>query len=99
MTTNKAGLAEYGEELFDRPQVGGVDLMFEVSVAGGIPIICSLRTSLAANRVDSVYRILKGTTNYLLTQMTRGTGDFDQSIELAQCNGFSESDLTMDLNG
>jgi homoserine dehydrogenase len=99
VTANKAVLAEFGEELFDRAQASGADLMFEASVAGGIPIIRSLRSGLAANRVESIYGILNGTTNYILSQMTRGTGDYAESLELAQRNGFAESDPTMDLNG
>ena len=99
VTANKAVVAEFGEELFDCALASGADLMFEASVAGGIPIIRSMRSGLAANRVESIHGILNGTTNYILTQMTRGTGDYWESLELAKQNGFAESDPTMDLNG
>ncbi|MBT4498707.1 MAG: homoserine dehydrogenase, partial [Gemmatimonadetes bacterium] len=99
VTANKAMLADYGEELYELALENGADLMFEASVAGGIPIIRSLRNGLVANRVESLYGILNGTTNYILTQMTRGAGDYADILELAQEKGFAEPDPTMDVSG
>ncbi len=99
VTANKAMLAEHGDELFGLALDRGVDLMFEASVAGGIPIIRSLRAGLVANRVESLYGILNGTTNYILTQMTRGAGDYPAMLRLAQEKGFAEPDPTMDVSG
>jgi homoserine dehydrogenase len=99
VTANKAMLAEHGDELFGLALDRGVDLMFEASVAGGIPIIRSLRAGLVANRVESLYGILNGTTNYILTQMTRGAGDYQAMLSLAQEKGFAEPDPTMDVSG
>jgi len=99
VTANKAMLAEYGEELYGLALENGADLMFEASVAGGIPIIRSLRNGLVANRVESLYGILNGTTNYILTQMTRGAGGYADILALAQEKGFAEPDPTMDVSG
>jgi homoserine dehydrogenase len=73
--------------------------MFEASVAGGIPIIRCLRSGLVANRVESLYGILNGTTNYILTQMSRGAGDYREILKRAQEKGFAEPDPTMDVSG
>jgi homoserine dehydrogenase len=99
VTANKAMLAEYGEELYGLALENGADLMFEASVGGGIPIIRSLRNGLVANRVESLYGILNGTTNYILTQMTRGAGDYADILQRAQEKGFAEPDPTMDVSG
>jgi homoserine dehydrogenase len=99
VTANKAVLAEHGEELFGLALGNGVDLMFEASVAGGIPIIRSLRNGLVANEVESLYGILNGTTNYILTRMTRHEGDYRQILADAQEKGFAEPDPTMDVSG
>jgi homoserine dehydrogenase len=99
VTANKALLAEHGAELFDLAHAKGADLMFEASVAGGITIIRSLRNGLVANRVESLYGILNGTTNYMLTQMTRGAGTYDEILKDAQDKGYAEPDPTMDVSG
>ena len=99
VTANKAMLAERGEELFSLALENGADLMFEASVAGGIPIIRSLRNGLVANEVESLYGILNGTTNYILTQMSRGAGNYAEILKLAQEKGFAEPDPTMDVSG
>ena len=72
VTANKAVIAEHGEELFRLAAEKRVEILFEASVAGGIPVICSLRSGLVANEIESLYGILNGTTNYILTRMTRG---------------------------
>ena len=74
-------------------------MLFEASVAGGIPIIRSLRNGLVANRVESLYGILNGTTNYILTRMTRGEGSYDEILADAQAIGYAEPDPTMDVSG
>jgi len=99
VTANKALLAERGEELFELALKNGADLMFEASVAGGIPIIRSLRSGLVANRVESLYGILNGTTNYILTRMSRGEGDYADILKDAQDEGYAEPDPTMDVSG
>lgn len=99
VTANKAMLAERGEELFALALDNGADLMFEASVAGGIPIIRSLRNGLVANRVESLYGILNGTTNYILTRMARGEGDYREILKDAQDQGYAEPDPTMDVSG
>ncbi|MEE2658975.1 MAG: homoserine dehydrogenase [Candidatus Latescibacterota bacterium] len=99
VTANKAVIAEHGDELFALALERGVDLMFEASVAGGIPIIRSLRNGLVANRVESLSGILNGTTNYIMTRMTRGEGDYATILADAQEKGFAESDPTMDVSG
>ena len=99
VTANKAVIALHGTELFDIALEAGVDLMFEASVAGGIPIIRSLRNGLVANRVESLHGILNGTTNYILTRMTRGEGDYHEILADAQALGFAEPDPTADVSG
>ena len=99
VTANKAVIALHGAELFDIALDRGVDLMFEASVAGGIPIIRSLRDGLVANRVESLQGILNGTTNYILTRMTRGEGDYPEILADAQAEGYAEPDPTADVSG
>ena len=99
VTANKAVIALHGAELFDIALDRGVDLMFEASVAGGIPIIRSLRNGLVANRVESLQGILNGTTNYILTRMTRGEGDYPEILADAQAEGYAEPDPTADVSG
>ncbi len=99
VTANKAVIALHGAELFAIALERGVDLMFEASVAGGIPIIRSLRNGLVANRVESLHGILNGTTNYILTRMTRGEGDYADILADAQAEGYAEPDPTADVSG
>ena len=99
VTANKAVIAEHGDELFDLAAESDVDLLFEASVAGGIPIIRSLRNGLVANRVESLYGILNGTTNYILTRMARGEGDYDRILAQAQAAGYAEPDPAADVSG
>ena len=99
VTANKAVLAAHGDELFGLALERGADLMFEASVAGGIPIIRSLRSGLVANKLESLYGILNGTTNYILTQMSRDAGDYAEILRLAQEKGYAEPDPTMDVSG
>jgi homoserine dehydrogenase len=99
VTANKALLAECGDELFRAAAEQGVELMFEASVCGGIPIIRSLTEGLVANRIRSLYGILNGTTNYILTKMTEEGGSFEEMLRQAQAQGFAEPDPAFDVDG
>jgi homoserine dehydrogenase len=99
VTANKALLATDGSELFKAAQAQGVYLGFEASVAGGIPIIKVLREGLAANRILSVYGIINGTSNYILTKMTSEKVEFDAALKEAQQLGYAEADPTFDIEG
>ncbi|MGH7256148.1 MAG: homoserine dehydrogenase [Nitrospirales bacterium] len=99
VTANKALLAVHGEELFDAAGRYGVDLGFEASVGGGIPIIRALREGLAANTIESIYGIINGTSNYILTQMTREGRGFQEVLAEAQRAGYAEADSTFDVAG
>ena len=99
ITANKALLAAHGSELFAAAEVGGVDLLFEASVAGGIPFIRPLRESLLAEPVVRVMGIMNGTTNYILTRMTEAGADYSEALAEAQELGYAEADPTADVEG
>ncbi|NIO03110.1 MAG: homoserine dehydrogenase [Proteobacteria bacterium] len=99
VTANKALLAIHGDEIFREARRHGVDINFEASVGGGIPIVRSLREGLVANRITSLFGILNGTSNYILTKMTDGGGEFGQVLQEAQEKGFAEADPSMDIDG
>jgi homoserine dehydrogenase len=99
VTANKALLAEHGAEIQDAATRSGVLLGFEGSVGGGIPIIKTLRESLAANRILSIYGIINGTSNYILTKMTDEDRAFDDVLGEAQRAGYAEADPTFDVGG
>lgn len=99
ITANKALLSECGQELFLLAQKQQKCIAFEASCAGGIPIILALRTGLAANRITSLYGILNGTCNYILTNMTQKGLDFPTALSQAQQKGYAEADPTLDING
>ncbi|MDP6036961.1 MAG: homoserine dehydrogenase [Candidatus Latescibacteria bacterium] len=99
ITANKALLAERGDGLFEAAANNNVGLGFEASVCGGIPIIQTLSQGLVANQIESLYGILNGTTNYILTRMTEAGADFDPMLKEAQDKGFAEADPTMDIDG
>lgn len=99
VTANKALIATKGMELYKIAQENDVDLLFEASVGGGIPIIKGLREGLVANRFESIYGILNGTTNYILTKMHQESLDFSDALKSAQEKGFAEADPTLDING
>jgi homoserine dehydrogenase len=99
VTANKALIAEHGTALAAEAEKAGVSLTFEAAVAGGIPIIKSLREGLVGNRFSRVYGILNGTTNYILTTM-RDTGqDFADVLGEAQALGYAEADPSFDVDG
>jgi homoserine dehydrogenase len=99
VTANKALLAEQGAELVQLASKNGVDLCFEASVAGGIPILRSLREGLVANDISSIHGIVNGTCNYILTQMTYEKMGFQRALREAQKKGFAEADPTLDIEG
>ncbi len=99
VTANKALLAVHGEELFEVAARQGVDLGFEASVGGGIPIIRALTEGLTANILLSIYGIINGTSNYILTRMTNEGQSFEQALGAAQAAGYAEADPTFDVAG
>ncbi len=99
VTANKALLATHGTELFEAARRRGVLLGFEAAVAGGVPIIGALRDGLAANRILSLYGIVNGTSNFILTKMTDEGRDFAEALREAQAAGYAEADPTLDVEG
>jgi len=99
VTANKALLAAHGFELFAAAESAGVDILFEASVAGGIPFIRPLRESLLAEPVVRVMGIMNGTTNYILTRMSEAGADYSEALAEAQSLGYAEADPTADVEG
>jgi homoserine dehydrogenase len=99
VTANKALLAKQGAELVELALKNGVDLCFEASVAGGIPILKALREGLSANNIEYIYGIVNGTCNYILTRMTYDDMGFERALKEAQKKGFAEADPTLDIEG
>jgi homoserine dehydrogenase len=99
VTANKALLAAHGNEIFQVAAEQGVDLYFEASVGGCIPIIKTLREALAGNRISAMTGILNGTCNYILTRITTEGATFDDALSAAQKEGFAEADPTLDVEG
>ena len=99
ITANKALLAEHGRELFREAKRRGQHLFFEASVGGGIPVIKTIREGLIANRIHSVYSIINGTSNYILTKMSEEGLDFKDALKLAQEKGYAEADPKLDIEG
>lgn len=99
ITANKALLAEYGPELFDRARELGRSISFEAAVAGGIPIVAAISECLTANQIESIHAILNGTSNYILTRMEEQGTDYGSALAEAQRLGYAEADPTMDVNG
>jgi homoserine dehydrogenase len=99
VTANKALLATEGNEIFKEAEKFGVEVGFEASVAGGIPIIKVMREGLVANRILSVYGIINGTSNYILSRMTEEGIEFSHALKEAQELGYAEADPTFDVEG
>ncbi len=99
VTANKEVMAQSGPELFRIAEKNRVNLLFEASVAGGIPIVGCLMNELLANDVFSIRGIINGTTNYILTQMAHQNTGFQQALKEAQDLGYAESDPTNDVEG
>lgn len=99
VTANKAMLAYHGTALARLAEQNGVALCFEAAVAGGIPIVKTMRESLSGNRPDKVFGILNGTCNYILTHMERDGREFADVLADAQRLGYAEADPTFDIGG
>jgi homoserine dehydrogenase len=99
VTANKLVIAKYGDRILQLAREKGVQVNFEGSVAGGIPIIRPLKESLAANKIEKIYGILNGTTNYILTKMTQEGKEFMEVLEEAQKLGYAEKDPLSDIQG
>src|SRR6266481_1742754 len=99
VTANKALLAVHGTEIHEAARRAGVSVGFEGSVGGGIPVIKALKEALAANRILSIYGIINGTSNYILTKMTDEDRSFADVLAEAQRAGYAEADPTFDVGG
>jgi len=99
VTANKALLAECGPEIMHAVAENKVDIGFEASVGGGIPIIRSLREGLAANRIQGIFGIINGTCNYILSRMTKEGKPFAEVLAEAQKEGLAEADPSFDVDG
>lgn len=99
VTANKALLAEHGNELFREANERGKNIYFEASVGAGIPIIKSIKEGLVANKFNSIFGIVNGTSNYVLTQMSKENCSFNNALSDAKLKGFAEKDPTFDIQG
>ncbi len=99
VTANKEVMAKHGAELLAVAREHNVDLLYEASVGGGIPIIAPLKRDLLANDIVGVTAIINGTTNYILSSMSKGGGTFTDALADAQALGFAEPDPTNDVEG
>ncbi len=99
VTANKALMATHGQEVMDAAAAHGVDIAFEASVGGGIPIISPLKHCLVSNEITTVMGIVNGTTNYMLTRMAQNGLDYETALAEAQAKGFAEADPTADVDG
>jgi len=99
VTANKALLALHGPEIFEAAKKAGVDVFYEAAVAGAIPVITAIRENLCINRFQSLFGILNGTCNYILTRMTDEGADFSEVLKDAQAQGYAEADPTFDVEG
>ena len=96
VTANKEIISKHMEELLNIAKENGVTLLFEASVGGGIPIIESIIDTIKINKINKVQGILNGTTNFILSKMTKDEMDFDDVLKIAQDMGFAEADPTAD---
>lgn len=99
VTANKALLATHGDEIFKTAHENNVEIGFEAAVAGGIPIIKIIREALIGNKINSIYGIINGTSNYILTKMTEMGVDFSTALKEAQTLGYAEADPSLDIEG
>lgn len=99
VTANKLVIARHGNEVLRLARKKGVQIGYEGSVAGGIPVIRPLKESLAANRIERIYGILNGTTNYILTKMHQEDKEFNEVLKKAQELGYAENDPSSDIEG
>jgi len=99
VTANKLLLATHGDELFSAAEKRGVDIYYEAAVCGGIPIIRALREGLASDRIEEMYGIVNGTSNFILTEMAEKGTPFDEVLRAAQDAGYAEADPALDVGG
>ena len=99
VTANKALIAKYGDQLSKIAETNKVNLEFEAAVCGGVPIIRSLKEGLIANKIDKVYGIFNGTSNYILSTMDKEDKNFKEVLANAKKLGYAESNPLSDLNG
>ena len=99
VTANKALLSEHWQELVEKAEEKGVSLLYEGSVAGGIPLIRAIKVGLVANRIRSVTGIINGTCNYVLSRMSAEKLSFGEALSMAQEMGYAEADPAMDVEG
>ena len=99
VTANKALLSAHGWEIFSAARLTGVDVAFEASVGGGIPIIRTMQEGFASDRISGFLGILNGTSNYILSRMTDEGADFKAVLKDAQAQGYAEADPTFDVEG
>ncbi|MEE8193919.1 MAG: homoserine dehydrogenase [Dehalococcoidales bacterium] len=99
VTANKEVIAKYGTELIALAQKHDVSLYYEAAVGGGIPLIAPFQRDLVANRIKGIYAIINGTTNYILTRMSREGTDFASALSQAQKLGYAEADPGNDIEG
>jgi homoserine dehydrogenase len=99
VTSNKELISKHGVELLDLAHKHGVGLQYEASVGGGIPLIAPFKHDLVANRINGIYAIINGTTNYILSRMAREGIDFEDALKQAQKLGYAESNPKNDIEG
>jgi homoserine dehydrogenase len=99
VTANKEVMAKHGPELLALAQEKDVEILYEGSVGGGIPIIAPLKRDLLANEINAISAIINGTTNYILTSMSKEGSDFAEALQRAQSLGYAEADPTNDIEG
>ena len=99
VTANKELLAKHGEEVFKLAKAHGVSVLYEAAIAGGIPIIMPIKTTLAGNKINKIEGILNGTTNYILTKMEKDCVSYETVLKDAQELGYAETDPTGDVEG
>src|SRR5690606_7926291 len=99
VTANKALLAVHGEEIFTAAEDRGVDVYYEAAACAGVPIIRALREGLASDRIEEIYGIVNGTSNFVLTEMASKGRAFADVLQAAQEAGYAEADPTFDIEG
>jgi homoserine dehydrogenase len=99
ITANKALLAEHGQEISRLARQNCVNVLFEASVCSGLPVIKALREGLIANKINAIFGIVNGTSNYILTKMTEENVSFNQALAEAKSKGFAEKDSSLDIEG
>jgi len=99
VSANKELIAKFGKELFELAQKNNVVLLYEAAVAGGIPVIMTLKTALSGNKIKKIQGILNGTTNYIITKMTNEGASFEEVLKEAQELGYAEADPKGDVQG